>query len=160
GPNARAADIQAHVGVVDAMRAYAGLLGRVRLSLDAIALKLRMDVTTPLRPAEFEAQLELQKLDPIIQERLKSLNEAPTPEAAAALEENIGHLRDQVEQAREVLRAGGEGPGRGYVAMEGLERSRGRRRAKTTTPEEEQAAPGAKAAEKPAKKPRKQSSEV
>lgn len=159
GPNARAGDIQAHVGVVDAMRDYAGLLGRVRLALDAVALKLKMDVTTPLRPAEFEARLELMKLDPIIKERLQRLDEAPTPEAAAALTEDIAHLRSQVEAAHEVLRTGAEGPGRGFVAMEGMERKRGGRK-KAPAAEEEPATPAAKAAAKPAKKPAKQSSEV
>ncbi|HKF60384.1 MAG TPA: hypothetical protein VKB42_03425, partial [Dongiaceae bacterium] len=97
GPNASAADIQAHIGVVDAMRDYTGLLGRVRVTLDAVKLKLGMDVTTPLRPAEFEARLELGKLEPIIDGKLQQLADAPTPEAAASLEADIAHLRGQVE---------------------------------------------------------------
>ena len=146
GPNASAADIQAHIGVVDAMRDYSGLLGRVRVTLDAVKLRLGMDVTTPLRPAQFEAQLELGKLEPIIDGKLKQLADAPTPEAAASLEADIAHQRGQVEHFRSVILSGVEGPGRGFVAATARTKAR---RGKAGAPEGPAAEPGAEPAAKP-----------
>jgi len=120
GPNARAVDIQKHIGVVDAMRKYTGLLGRLRVTLEGVQLRLGIDVVSPLKKGQFEAALELQKLPGIIEERIGRLSkEGMDPRARAGIEADIAHLEGQYHDARRRFEMGAAAEAVGHVAAEG-----------------------------------------
>ncbi|MEK1894656.1 MAG: hypothetical protein AAAB20_15510 [Rhizobium sp.] len=124
GPNARAVDIQKHVGVVDAMRKYTGLLGRLRVTLEGVQLRLGIDVVSPLKKGQFEAALELQKLPSIIEERIGRLSkEGMDPRARAGIEADIVHLEQQYHDARRRFETGAAAESVGYVAAKSREES-------------------------------------
>ena len=117
GPNARAIDIQLHVGTVDAMRRYAGLAGQVRMFLNRIGRRMGRDIVDPSQLGRWEASLEVAKLPKIIEERMARLSEdGLDPRRRALVMEEIASLERQF--AREVERAemGAAVEARGYVA--------------------------------------------
>lgn len=119
GPNARAIDIQLHVGTVDAMRRYAGLSGRVRMFMNRIARRMNRPVTDPTQLGAWEASLEVAKLPRIIEERMARLSERGLdPRRRALVMEQIASLEAQF--MREVARAdlGGAAEARGFVAAQ------------------------------------------
>jgi hypothetical protein len=123
GPNARAVDIQNHVGVIQTMRKYTGLLGRVRVALERVQIRLGMDVVSPLKPGQFEAALEMQKLPSIIEDRINRLStEGMDPRARAAIEADILSLERQFTEANARFELGAAAEAKGYVAAEGRRR--------------------------------------
>jgi hypothetical protein len=125
GPNARAIDIQKHVGVIDTMRKYTGLLGRLRVTLQGVQIRLGMDIVSPLRKGQFEAALELQKLPGIIEERIGRLaKEGADPRARAEIEADIAHLEHQYQKARDNFELGAAAESVGYVAAEARKRTK------------------------------------
>ncbi len=118
GPNARAIDIQLHVGTLDAMRRYAGLSGKVRMFLNDIARRLGGDGIDPSDPGRWEAALEVAKLPAIIEERMSRLSERGLdPRRRALVMEEIASLERQFSS--ELARADTVSPGaRGFVAAQ------------------------------------------
>ncbi|RKF14880.1 hypothetical protein D6850_08390 [Roseovarius spongiae] len=138
GPNARAIDIQLHVGTLDAMRRYAGLAGRVRMFMNRIGRRLGMDIVDPAQLARWEASLEVAKLPAIIDERMTRLSEhGLDPRRRALVMEEIANLERQFLQ--EVARAepGAAAEARGYVAA----KAQGDADAATRPAEESETAP-------------------
>jgi hypothetical protein len=125
GPNARAVDIQKHVGVVDTMRKYTGLLGRLRVAIQKVQLRLGADLVSPLKKGQFEAALELQKLPAIIEERIGRLaTEGLDPRRRIEIEADIAHLEQQLHAAEQAFELGGAADSLGYVAAEGRPRKK------------------------------------
>ncbi len=137
GPNARAVDIQKHVGVIDVMRKYTGLLGRLRVTLEGVQLRLGIDVISPLKKGQFEAALELQKLPGIIEERIGRLSqEGADPRRYAEIEADIAHFEKQYHDARKRFDMGDAANSVGFVAAEGRKKSRKAAGADEQGPEE------------------------
>ncbi|SIT58632.1 hypothetical protein BQ8794_50734 [Mesorhizobium prunaredense] len=123
GPNARAIDIQKHVGVIDTMRKYTGLLGRLRVAIQRVQLRLGADIVSPLSKGHFEAALELQKLPGIIEQRIGRLaREGADPRARAEIEADIVYLERQFHDAEGRLGLGSTAESVGHVAAEGRPR--------------------------------------
>src|SRR5262249_39824729 len=123
GPNARAVDIQNHVGTIDAMRRYTGLLGRVRVAIDAVQLRLGREIVSPINRGEFEAGLELQKLPPIIEERIGRLApEGHDPRRRAEILAEVAHLEHQLRSELGRFAQGTEAEVRGHVEAKDTKR--------------------------------------
>jgi hypothetical protein len=117
GPNARAADIQNHVGTIDAMRRLAGVAGHARILINDIGRALGMDLVSPRDRGHWEASLEIAKLPRIIEERMLRLSEhGLDPRRRALLMDEIAGLERQLgaEHARYAL--GADAQSVGYVA--------------------------------------------
>ncbi len=114
GPDAQSIDIMMHAPVAQAMQRYSGLLGRLR------ALKAWFYLAK-VGSEGWEAQLELQKLPGIVQERMQQLTQADlAPSQRAGFIDEINGLSHQIDAYQSVL----ESPelrdreGRGFVAAE------------------------------------------
>jgi hypothetical protein len=117
GPNARAIDIQLHVGTIDAMRRYAGLAGRVRQFMNRIGRRMGVDVVDPSELGRWEASLEVAKLPAIIEERMARLSEQGLdPRRRALVMEEIAALERQFLQEVERFELGAAAETRGFVA--------------------------------------------
>lgn len=104
GHGASHADIAAHIETVRTLREYAGVLGAV---LD-VTESLRLAVGGTRRPQQgssaWEAQLELRKLPPIIERRMRELRGLTSDDPRRLeLEADIVNLMDQVNFARSVV---------------------------------------------------------
>ncbi|KRC81838.1 hypothetical protein [Sphingomonas sp. Root241] len=123
GPNARAADIQNHVGTIDAMRRYAGAAGRARLLLNDLGRAIGFDLVSPRDRGHWEAMLEVAKLPRIIEDRMTRLSEQGLdPRRRALVMEEIAGLERQLSQERERLALGADAQERGYVAAKSTKR--------------------------------------
>ena len=117
GPNARAVDIQKHVGTIEAMHKYMGLLGEARIAANKAANRLGIDTNSPLVRGRWEASLEVAKLPAIIEERISRLGkEGLDPRRQAEVLEQIETLQRQLETEKARLALGAAAEARGYVA--------------------------------------------
>jgi len=117
GPNARAIDIQQHVGTVDAMRRYAGLAGEIRLTMNRLGRGMGVDIVDPSQLGRWEAQLEIAKLPAIIEERMTRLSERGLdPRRRALVMGEIASLERQFMRELDRASMGAAAEERGYVA--------------------------------------------
>ncbi|MBZ4422371.1 DUF4157 domain-containing protein [Myxococcus sp. RHSTA-1-4] len=118
GPGA-AHNIAAHLPLVNALRGYSGVAGRIRRVIN----RLRRWLTGRSAPEPgsqlFEARLELEKLDRLVSQRLEALARTRDPGAVEDLVADLGHLDAQVARHEATIREGIDAEGRGYVAVEG-----------------------------------------
>ena len=143
GPNAHAADIQNHVGTIDAMRRYAGLAGRARLLLNDFGRAVGMDLVSPREQGRWEAALEVAKLPRIIEDRMTRLSEhGLDPRRRALVMDEIAGLESQLVRERKRLALGADAEARGYVAAESTPRRPSRRRPRRETAAETEAIDG------------------
>lgn len=125
GRSASHADIAAHVETVRTLREYAGVLGAVLEATEA----LRLAVSGTRRPqqgsAAWEAQLELAKLPPIINSRMRELRGLTNDDPRRLeLEADIVNLVDQVDFARSVLNGLTSADPRGFIEARSVEQLR------------------------------------
>ncbi|MCP3142028.1 hypothetical protein [Pyxidicoccus xibeiensis] len=118
GPGA-AHNIAAHLPLVNALRGYSGVSGRIRQVMD----RLRRWITGHTAPQPgsqlFEARFELEKLDRLIRQRLDALARTRDSGAVEDLVADLDHLDAQVARHDATIRQGIEAKGKGYVAVEG-----------------------------------------
>ena len=123
GPNATPRDIELHVNTVRTMQKYAGLQGRVRALIRRTAAWVTKN--GPLKPGTraWEAQLEVEKLPSVIQDRMQQLeNPELEPIRRAELEADVENFRGQFNEHESVLSSvSATEEGRGFVAAEGQE---------------------------------------
>jgi Domain of unknown function (DUF4157) len=125
GHGASHADIAAHMETVRTLREYAGALGAV---LD-VTESLRLAVSGTRRPqqgsAAWEAQLELAKLPPIIERRMRELRGLTNDDPRRLeLEADIVNLMDQVNFARSVVSGLTSADPRGIIEARSVEQLR------------------------------------
>ena len=116
GPRARAVDIHMHVQTVRSMRQLQGMSGRVRRLLDRMGQWLGRNPRAGPGSRAWEAQLELEKLPRIIEERAQALRLATDPEERVRIAFEVESLRLQVEEHARAVRSMEQEPSRGYVA--------------------------------------------
>ncbi len=120
GPQATPRDIELHAQTVQAMQKYMGLQGRVRAALDRLMRLVGLDGTPKVGTRAWEAHLELQKLDGIIQERQAALAGSDDAATRSRLEADIQHLEQQLATHEATLGRMDLNPGEGYVAADGI----------------------------------------
>lgn len=118
GPHARAVDIHHHVETARSMRKLQGTSGRVRRLLAEMRLWRRRNPRAGPGTLAWEAQLEVEKLPRIIEERARALRLATDPQERARISFEIELLRMQVEVHTATVHGMVRDPGVGYVAAE------------------------------------------
>ena len=120
GERATWRNVAEHVGTVRGMQRYQGFSGRVRTWLDRVHGWFTLNPTAPVGSRAWEARLELAKLPPIIEARVREYAHPDTPaERRAELLEELATLNDQLAEHAATVAAMADDPGRGYVAAEG-----------------------------------------
>jgi hypothetical protein len=121
GPKARPIDVALHAGEVTRVRGWTGLVGEARLLAARAATFVGFDVISPLDRARFEAAGEVDKLGPVIEERIRRwIAVSDNPVAAARVEAEIRDQIAQLDRARRILSGELVAEPRGFVAAEGL----------------------------------------
>ena len=115
GPDATANDIKLHQHTVKVMRMYGGTLGKVRLVEAKIAKWVGIHGQPQTGTRAWEAQHEVPKLEKVISDRMKTLEEAD-PQEAQRLESEIENLTDQLKEHHRAFEAMDESDGVGYIA--------------------------------------------
>jgi hypothetical protein len=122
GPTARPIDVALHVEAIERVRRWTGAVGEVRMAVASVAEHLGVTLDTPADRLRFEAIGELEKLQPIIEERIRRAAEvAGDPQASARVEAEVQNLLAQQERARRILSGELQAEPRGYIAAEGGE---------------------------------------
>jgi hypothetical protein len=118
GPGA-AHNVAAHLPLINALRGYSGVSGRIRRAINRLRRFLTGRSEPEVGSALFEARLELTKLDALVGQRLEAL--ARTREAGLVedLLGDIAHLDAQIERHQRTIDEGIDADGRGYIAVEG-----------------------------------------
>jgi hypothetical protein len=140
GPLARASDIKNHVGTIDGMRKFVGLLGEVRLKLLDIGQAVGLDLVSPRQQGRWEAAREIAKLPGVIEDFVRRLSEPGLdPRRRAKIEGQIENLRAQFKAEQARFAQGADAEARGYVAADpggvGLGKKAGKGRDKGAKPE-------------------------
>jgi hypothetical protein len=121
GREAKADDVRLHVPTVRLMERYSGLLGRVRLLLKRIRNWITQNGEPLVGSKAWEAKLEVEKLERIIQNRLeRESQEGISLEKAIKLEEEIKYLSQQLQRHQQTLDQMELDPGVGYIAADGI----------------------------------------
>ena len=109
--------VRQHVETARAMLRYSGLTGRVRLLLHQLT-KLAGSRKPDPGSRVWEAQLELNKLPPIIADKIRQLSTAEDEEVRSDLIADLHALESQVAEHAKVASEMVDQPGRGFVAAE------------------------------------------
>jgi len=124
GPDARPVDVELHARTAELMGRYSGLSGRVRELIRRLRAWIGVHGAPPPGSLAWEAQLEIEKLPRVIEERLRRLSRLGqnAPERAQVLAD-IDYLEQQLESYRRTLDQMDLEAGQGFVAAE-LRRAR------------------------------------
>jgi hypothetical protein len=113
GPEATAQDVQLHAQTVKRMQQYSGLSRHVQRMKDHLRGWISKNGAPPVGSKAWEAQLEIEKLPQIIQERANRLASGGLDEKTQGrLEAELADLKQQVVQHQK------RDPGKGFVAAE------------------------------------------
>jgi hypothetical protein len=123
GPDANASHVAEHARTVELMNDYRGLSGQARLVFERMVAALKLQKQPPpVGSKAWEAQLELEKLPPIIRRRMEALdavtksNHDADTAMAARLRAEIAGLQEQLERHKGTFERMENDPGAGYVA--------------------------------------------
>jgi hypothetical protein len=119
GPEATARDIQLHSATVKRMQQYSGMSRHVQRMKDHIHGWISKNGTPPVGSKAWEAQLEVNKLPKIIEDRANRLAKGGLDkESQLHLEKELSSLKEQMATHEKTLKAMDRDPGRGFVAAE------------------------------------------
>ncbi|NJO78628.1 MAG: hypothetical protein HC827_08900 [Cyanobacteria bacterium RM1_2_2] len=119
GPNATQRDIELHVQTARMMQRYSGFSGRIRMLKERIQNWVSRNGEPPVGSRAWEAQLEIDKLPRIIDDRLEQLSRGDLdPATEAALQADIENLEQQLARHQQTLDEMDTDPGVGFVAAE------------------------------------------
>jgi hypothetical protein len=119
GPNATQRDIELHVQTARMMQRYSGFTGRIRMLKERIQNWISRNGEPPVGSRAWEAQLEIDKLPRIIDDRLEQLSRGDLdPNDEAALQADIENLEQQLARHQQTLDEMDTDPGVGFVAAE------------------------------------------
>lgn len=117
GPQATAKDIELHSAAVKRMQQYSGLSRHVQRMKDHINGWVSKNGTPPVGSKAWEAQLEVDKLPRIIEERANRLASGGLDEKSQLrLEAELASLKEQMATHEKTLQAMDKDPGSGFVA--------------------------------------------
>jgi hypothetical protein len=121
GPEATATDIKLHSQTVKRMQQYSGLSRHVQRMKDQVQGWISKNGTPSVGSKAWEAQLEIDKLPKIIEERAGRLQSGGLDEKSQQrLETELADLKQQLATHQKTLKTMDRDPGRGFVAAEGF----------------------------------------
>jgi hypothetical protein len=128
GPEATVKDIQLHGTTVKRMQQYSGLSHHAQLLKDRWTGWRNQHGVPPVGTKGWEAQLELQKLPKIIEDRANRLAKGGLDEKSQLrLEAELSDLKHQMATHEKTFKAMDKDPGSGFVAAEGIRKNAARK---------------------------------
>jgi Domain of unknown function (DUF4157) len=119
GPEATVKDIQLHGTTVKRMQQYSGLSHHAQLLKDRWTGWRNQHGVPPVGTKGWEAQLELQKLPKIIEDRANRLAKGGLDEKSQLrLEAELSDLKHQMATHEKTFKTMDKNPGKGFVAVE------------------------------------------